>query len=75
MITGPQQVLTNILNEYGMKMERKTPTDEQEGNRIELKLGACCFLNTYSISNGKITSRPRAHMSMRSINGPSLPGL
>lgn len=40
VITGPQQVLISILNECGMKMERKTPTDGQKGNRIELKLGA-----------------------------------
>lgn len=46
-------------------MERKRPRYGQEGNRIKLKLGACCFPTTYSISNGKITSQPRSHMSVR----------
>lgn len=49
-----------------MKIGRKRYTDGQRGNRIEFKLGAGSFLNTYPISNGKTTNQPSAHLSVRS---------
>lgn len=55
----------NDLNECGMQMERKRSTDKQREDSTELQLGACHFPATYSVSNRKIISQPRAHMSVR----------